>query len=249
MPARSRAAEPSGSCGSSTSSPALGDAFDWSTPAFAHTKPWWVTQMSVPSTARSSSADSSSTACTSRAILAVLARERAGALAGLDLVEAAHAALGLRDHLVGHHQHVAVAEVGRSRRRHQAREVVTRPHGRERRERGDAQRGQAGVRAGAVHAPARSSWRSAPRVDGAWPRRPSSAAASSARSPGVSTSSVKAGHLLHPVRHARRLGRRHVARAAARSEARLDHVGRREHERVGAGAVTVGHDHDARRKR
>src|SRR5215207_2841729 len=126
-------------------------------------------------------------------VLVVLAGKPASALARLDLIDAPDTALGLRDDLVCQDQHVAVAEIGRGRRRHQTREVITGPDGRPHRERGDGERRQAGVRAGAVHAPARSSWRSAPRVDGAWPRRASSAAASSARSAGVSTSSVRPG--------------------------------------------------------
>ena len=68
MPARSRRADSSGSSGSRISSPGR-EALDWSTPAFAHTNPWRVSQISTPSRARSSSADSSSTTCTRRASL------------------------------------------------------------------------------------------------------------------------------------------------------------------------------------
>ena len=128
----------------------------------------------------------------------------------------------------------------------QSREIVARPDRRERGERADAERGQAEACAvGAVHAPARSSWRSAPRVEGAWPRRPSSAAASSARSAGVSTSSARPGTSSTRYGTLRRLGGRHMAREAVRAERRLDRVRRREHERVRAGAVAIGHDHES----
>ena len=55
QPGGSARAEASGSRGSRRRGrppPAL----DWSTPAFAHTKPWWVRQMSRPASARTSSA-------------------------------------------------------------------------------------------------------------------------------------------------------------------------------------------------
>ena len=50
----------------------------------------------------------------------------------------------------------------------------------------------------------------------------------------------EAGISSDPVRDARALGRRHVAREAARAEARLDGVRRREHQRVRAGPWRSG---------
>ena len=60
-------------------------------------------------------------------VLAVLRREGPSALAGLDLLEQPHPALGLRDDLVRDHQHVAVREIGRSGLREEGGEVVARP--------------------------------------------------------------------------------------------------------------------------
>jgi hypothetical protein len=68
-------------------------------------------------------------------ILAVLGRERAGPLSGVDLVERPHPALGLRDDLVRHDEHVAVGEVGWSGVRQERDEVVAGPDVRERGER------------------------------------------------------------------------------------------------------------------
>ena len=50
-------------------------------------------------------------------VLAVLGGERARALAGLDVGERAHAALGLGDDLVGDDEHVGRAERRRAARR------------------------------------------------------------------------------------------------------------------------------------
>ena len=108
-PARSVRADASGSSGSSTTMSAP-PAFDASTPAFAHTKPWRVTQISTPRSARSTSTDSSRTTCTWRGILVVLGRQPLRLLAGLDVRQRAHAPLGLGDHLVGHGQEVAGLE-------------------------------------------------------------------------------------------------------------------------------------------
>ncbi len=65
--------------------------------------------MSTPSRARTSSADSSSTAWTRRGSLRCSAAERARPLARLDLLEPPHPALGLRHDLVRDHEHVAAA--------------------------------------------------------------------------------------------------------------------------------------------
>ena len=58
-----RRAEASGSSGSTISCPGA-EALEASTPALAHTKPWRVRQTSTPRSARSTSADWSSTTCT-----------------------------------------------------------------------------------------------------------------------------------------------------------------------------------------
>jgi hypothetical protein len=57
----------------------------------------------------------------------VLRREGAGPLTGLDLLEQTHSPLGLRDDLVGDHEHVAVREVGRSGVREEGDQVIARP--------------------------------------------------------------------------------------------------------------------------
>ena len=63
-------------------------ALEASTPAFAHTNPCRVRQMRRPRSARTSSADSSSTTCTCARVLAVLGREPARLGAGHDVGQA-----------------------------------------------------------------------------------------------------------------------------------------------------------------
>jgi hypothetical protein len=64
-------------------------------------------------------------------VLVVLGGQGQRAPAGLDRVEPAHTPLGLRHHLVGQDEDVAVGQVRRRRRRDQRGEVVARAHVRE----------------------------------------------------------------------------------------------------------------------
>ena len=194
MPDRRRAAERSGSSGSSTSSPPSADAFDWSTPALAHTKPWRVTQMSVPSTALRSSADSSSTACTRRASLpcspasaracspgSISSRRRTRPSA-FDTTLCAITSTSPSRSSSGAPAAIRPARSSPGRTGGSGASELTlsvvRP--------GPAPAGRSTprrVRAGGA----------SPRVEGAWPRRAPERRASSARSPGVSTSSARPG--------------------------------------------------------
>ncbi len=97
----------------------------------------------------------------------MLGGQLARALARLDLGEPAHAALGLGHDLVGHHEHVAGGQVGGRRGRQQRGQVVARRKLGQAREGAEGERlGQAGT-GGVRGARQRSSWRSAPRVEGA----------------------------------------------------------------------------------
>ena len=158
--------------------------------------------------------------------------------------------LRLRDDLVGHHEHVAVGEV-RGRRGHdQPREIVARPHG----------------RAAAASGMTPSAVRRTPAAHGPCRRRRGRADGARRGSTGRGRAGARARRTARRGRRAcRRRGRapatsstpyetpaasrgRHVALEAPGAEARLDRVRRREHERVGAGAVTVGHDHHGLRR-
>src|SRR5215210_3341624 len=122
----------------------------------------------------------------------MLRGERGCLLARIDLVQEPDPALRLRYDLVRDHQDVGAREVLRGCRGDQRGEVIARPDGRERCERGGAEGAQAGAYATRTgEAPARSSCRSAPRVAGAWPRWSSSSELSAARSAGVSTSRAR----------------------------------------------------------
>ena len=148
--------------------------FEASTPALAHTKPWCVTQISTPRSARRISRDSSSTTCTWRGSLPTLGGELAARGRRRHLAERAHPALGLRDDLVGDRDDVAVAQrrlVARAGAISAARSVPGAISGRP--------SSAAARSAPAVHelAAARCSWCSIPRVWAAPPRRPRALAA------------------------------------------------------------------------
>ena len=81
-----------------------------------------------------------------------------------------------------------------------------------------------------------------PRVWAAPPWMPASRRWSASRSSGVSTSSASEGTSTTSAGHSGRLGVGHVPTAAVRAEARREHVGRGEQQRVRAGAVAVGDD-------
>ena len=170
--------------------------FDWSTPALAHTKPWRVSQISTPSRGAQQLGRLVEHRLHQPRVLAVLGGQRARALAGLDVGERAHPALGLGHDLVGDHEHVAVGQVGGRGGRQQRGQVVARRRrsGRRARGRGAAERlGQAGT-GGRAPAPAsgragaaRRAWR-APGRGGRRASRP----ARPGRRP-VSTSSTSVG--------------------------------------------------------
>ena len=252
MPARRRAAEPSGSSGSSTSSPPSAEAFDWSTPAFAHTKPWWVTQIeravdgpAAPRPTRRAPPARGARPC------GAPPRARGPRSPGSISSRRRTRPSAFETTLCATTSDVAVAEVLRCGRRDQAGEVVAGSDRRQRSERADAERGQAeACAAGAVHAPARSSWRSAPRVEGAWPRRPSSAARRARR--GRRACPRRARGRAPPRRGAAPAPPAAAAMWRAKlsgPNAGLDRIRRREHERVRAGAVTIGDDHHSARRR
>ena len=175
-------------------------------------------------------------------VLAVLGGERAGALAGLDVGQRAHAALGLRDDLVRDDEHVAGAERRVERRgREQRGEVVAGADLRQARQRCERESPRQAACAEAIPS-------SSARVRGAPPARAASAARSAARSPGVSTSSSSEGR--RPIRT-----RAPAAWASAAWRANdpgpnagSSAVGRCDQQRVRARAVAVGDDHDARRR-
>ena len=167
-------------------------ALDWSTPAFAHVKPWRVRQIRRPWSARRSSAGLVEDDLDVARVLAVLGGERAGALAGLDVGQRPHAPLGLRDDLVRDRR-------ARRRGRAAGRAARRRAARRGRRRGGPPADPAAGERE--VHrqtACAEAIPSSSARVRGAPPARAASAARSAARSPGVSTSSSSEGR--RPIR-------------------------------------------------
>ena len=71
-----RRAEASGSTGSSTTDPSA--TFDWSIPALAQTKPWWVSQITVPPRRRTIRRLSARISSHSSGRLARLLRQGAG---------------------------------------------------------------------------------------------------------------------------------------------------------------------------
>ena len=203
--------------------------------------------MSVPSTARSSSADSSSTAWTRRASLRCSSASAARARPARSRPGGARGPRPWR----------RPCAPPRGCRRRRGRRAPRPRSGR----RGRRPAGSPGAAGSALTLnelrPRPAHWRRAGAVElaerAARERRlaaaSSSWAASSARSPGVSTSSASAAHLVDAVRARPPPRPRDVAGEAAGAEARLDRVRRREHERVRPGAVPVGDDHHAGRGR
>ena len=243
-----RAPSASGSSGSSTSSPASA-ALERSTPALAHTKPWRVSQISTPwlgaqhrAPPRRAPPGPGAGPCRARRPKRARLARRARSSASV-----AHPALGLGHHLVRHHQHVAVGQVRRGRRgqqRRPGRRPGGPPAGRP-----SAAIDSAGLSRRAAPAPvaapsrARGRAGAARRASAARGRAARRAPRSSARSSGVSTSSTSERHA------STALARRPPARARATWRSRLPGPklgaiasGGREQQRVGAGAVAVGHD-------
>ena len=202
--------------------------------------------MSVPRSARSSSADSSSTACTRRGSLLVLARRAPAPAPRARSPSSRRTRPSAFDTTLCATTSTSVSgEVRRRGGGDQLGEVVARPDRRQRRERGDAERAQAdacttrtGVAPGAVELAERA-------AGGGRLAAAELELGDQLREVGRGVHVERqARHVLHAVGHARLLGRGDVAREAARPEARLDRVRRRQHERVRAGAVAVGDDHD-----
>ncbi len=173
-------------------------------------------------------------------VLAVLGGELARALAGRHVGEPDDAALGLADDLVGDHEHVGRQQLDPGARE-QRREVVARAH--------LGQPGQGLERDHPAAAAADSIRASSARVRGATPGRPASASCRAWRSSGVSTSRPSERTSRDAHLGPGRVRARRVAGEGAGAEGGLDHVGRGEQQRVGAGAVAVGHDHHARAAR
>ncbi len=229
--ARSARADASGSTGSRISESGS-EALDASTPAFAHTKPWRVRQMSRPASARTSSAVSDRIDLDVARVLAVLGGERERpARPGVTSASRTIRPSAFETTLCA----IASTSPARSSTpvaRRSARQVVARPD-----------LGQAREREQLDQATAASS--SSARVRAAPPGHAASARRSAARSSGVSTSSPseRTSATFSPAPAARR--ERGVARERALAERRLHHVRRRQQQRVRALAVAVGDDHDA----
>ena len=166
-------------------------------------------------------------------VLAVIRGQLDRARARLDVRQGPDAALGLGDDLVGDHDHVLAGDRLRCRCGDQGREVVSRSHLRQ------ALNGDRGDRA---HAMLRASWLSMPRVCAAPPRDVASAFCSSARSSGVSTSSASEPTFDDLGLGLLGLGMVDVALAAPGPERGGHRLRRCEQQRVGAGAMAVGHD-------
>ena len=156
-PARSRRAESSGSTGSRITVSSSG-ALEASTPALAHTKPWWVTLMRTPlwragpRRSRPGPPEHGADPCRARGP----ASER---VTHDDLREPPRAALGLGDELVGHDEHVGV--LGRAGRHGGGDELGDVVAGAElgqavQRHSGDGRAHRAGVRLGCARAAAAS---------------------------------------------------------------------------------------------
>ena len=162
-------------------------ALEASTPAFAHTKPWRVRQISTPRSARSSSAVSSSTTCTWRGSLPCSAASACARSAGPDRRPA---------RARGPRPWTRPCGRRRARRRRAAAALGARPRAaapRGRRPARTSGRGPSGERRAAPSAQVRRRARRRParrRVRGATSGQRSSALRSAARSPGVSTSSA-----------------------------------------------------------
>ncbi len=160
--ARSARALASGSAGSVISRSSA-PAFDASTPAFAHTNPWRVRQISTPGPTRTSSAVWSSTTCTARGSLPCSSAMKRARAVGADVREIDDRALRLRHDLVRDHEDVSGLEAARAlgRRRDQRRQVVAR---------GDLRDPLRAGRPAAPSSPAHAAERVA-RVDGGAPGR------------------------------------------------------------------------------
>ena len=213
--------------------------FERSTPALAHTKPWRVTHTSTPRSARSTSADSSSTTCTSRGSLPCSRAKRAAR---------ARRRARPRGRGSGPRPWTRPCAPPRARRRRPGRPGRPPPAGRPRsspgRTSGSGRRARrrrgSGRHPRAARSAARVARRRACRALGerldqrGRGRRPCPRRAGAWRA-------------LHE-QLAPAAPRRQVPLEAARAEARRDRVRRVEQQRVGARAVAVGHDRDGGRR-
>ena len=228
-------------------------AFDWSTPAFAHTKPWRVRAISRPASARTSSALSDRISSTRRGSLpcsaaSARARRRAGRRRAHD------PPLGLRDGLVRDGEDVARAQAAPGAWRPSSSAARSSP--------GGSPAAPAAARRRAGHAPPSSP--PGRRAAAAGQRHPAGDAApcrARASAAPARASAAQRGEVARRVdvelerrrlrdAHARPAAApRGVARERAGPNAGLDRARRREPQRVRARAVPVGHDHHVRRRR
>ena len=141
--ARSARAEPSGSTGSRTSSPSSG-ALEASTPALAHTKPWWVRQISTPRVGAHELGRLGEDHLDVARVLAVLGGEPRARVAGLDVGEAHGARPRPWRRPCARRRGRPRGRAARRRRQRAARRVVARPRPRA----GRAGRARAGSRHG-----------------------------------------------------------------------------------------------------
>ena len=203
-------------------------ALEASTPALAHTKPWRVRQISRPASARTSSAASDRMTSTWRGSLPCSAASASARAPGRDVAEPHDAALGLGDDLVGDREHVGRAQIDAGPR--------SAPRGRRR----------GGSPAARAARPARSA--AAASEHRACPRR-------ARRDPPQRREVVRRVDVEPERRHlgdldgARRPRARGVAGERPGPERRLDHVRRRQQQRVRARPVAVGDDGPVRRRR
>ena len=84
-------------------------------PALAQTKPWWVSTISTPRSARSTSRLSARISSTRARLLAERRRQAPRLGAGQHRGEPADPSLGLGDDLLRDDDHVALAQLGRRR--------------------------------------------------------------------------------------------------------------------------------------
>ena len=230
--ARMRRAEASGSSGSSATVSASA-RLELSTPALAQTKPWWVSTISTPRSARSTSRLSLEDQLDQRRLLAEVGGESTRLRARDDRGEAPDPPLGLGDDLLRDDDDVAVARALRGRRSRRRRDIPGSNSGRPSRR---AQHLQP------AHMPSALAVR---RARSALARELAGQGDDVGRRVEVER---QRGQLLDREGDARLARGGDVALAAALAEGGLDRRRRGEDEGVGAGAVAVGDDRDVARR-
>ena len=240
--ARSARAEASGSSGQRARAASVGAALEASTPAFAHTKPWRVRQISTPAR---------------RARLGRLVEDHLHERAGPCRARSASSAARARRRRRRGRRRAPPPSTPpcarpRPRRRSQAAGAPAAPRSARRGRRPGRPPGAPGSgderAARVIRRPHAARARRACR--GARARRVARAPRrSAARSSGVSTSSISDGTSRDPVHHARRLGGRTWRARLSGPKLGSNASGGVEQQRVRARPVAVGHDHDLASRR